>query len=91
MSALGLGSFKVPSLIKKWRVDHGLPAFNWSSLKNVQEIGSGSYGSIHHAIYDEKTVVIKKLKGESSITKDRFLKEAKLLSEMKHASIPEFL
>ena len=91
MSALGLGSFKVPSLIKKRRVDHGLPEFNWNLVSNVKEIGSGSYGSIHRAKYDEKTVVIKKLKGESSKAKDRFLKEAKLLFEMKHARIPGFL
>ncbi|CAB4029123.1 serine threonine- kinase STY46-like [Paramuricea clavata] len=74
-----LGSFKVPSFIKKRRIDHGLPTFSWNSLRNVEEIGSGSYGSIHRAIYDKETVVVKKLKGESSIAKDRFLKEAKLL------------
>jgi hypothetical protein len=45
----------------------------------VEEIGSGSYGSIHRVIYDKETIVVKKLKGESSIAKDRFLKEAKLL------------
>ena len=86
-----LGSFRVPSLIKKRRIDHGLPAFSWSSLRNVEEIGSGSYGTIHRAIHDDKTVVVKKLKGESSIAKERFLKEAKMLFEMKHASIPAFL
>ena len=86
-----LGSFKVPSLIKKRRIDHGLPTFSWNSLRNVEEIGSGSHGSIHRAIYDKETVVVKKLKGESSIAKDRFLKEAKLLFEMKHESIPGFL
>ena len=72
-----LGSFKLPSLVKKGSVDHGLPTFNWSMVNDVQEIGSGSYGSIHRAIYNEKTVVIKKLKGESSIAKDRFLKREK--------------
>jgi serine/threonine protein kinase len=86
-----LGSFKVPSLIKKRRIGHGLPTFSWNSLRNVEEIGSGRYGSIHRAIYDKETVVVKKLKGESSIAKDRFLKEAKLLFEMKHESIPGFL
>ena len=91
MSALGLGSFKVPSLIKKRRIDHGLPTFDWNLVNNMQLIGSGSYGTIHQGIYNEKTVVIKRLKGESSIAKDRFLKEAKLLFEMKHTRIPEFL
>ena len=86
-----LGSFKLPSLIKKRRVDHGLPTFNWSLVNDGQEIGSGSYGSIHRAIYNEKTVVIKKLKGESSIAKNRFLKEAKLLFDINHAGIPRFL
>ncbi|CAB4035783.1 serine threonine- kinase STY46-like [Paramuricea clavata] len=74
-----LGSLKVPSVIKKRRIDHGLPTFSWNSLRNVEEIGSGSYGSIHRAIYDKETVVVKKLKGKSSIAKDLFLKEAKLL------------
>ncbi len=86
MSALG--RFKVPSLIKKRRLDHGLPAFNWSLLENMEEIGSGSYGSVYRATYENNTVVIKKLKGESSVAKDRFLKEAKLLSGTKHPNIP---
>ena len=72
----------------KRRLDHGLPAFNWSLLENMEEIGSGSYSSVYRATYENNTVVIKKLKGESSVAKDRFLKEAKLLSGTKHPNIP---
>ena len=88
MSAFG--SFKVPSQIKKRKLDHGLPVFKWSLLENMEEIGSGSYGVVYSANYENNAVVVKKLKGESSVAKDRFLKEAKLLFEMKHPNIPMF-
>lgn len=54
----------------------------------MEEIGSGSYGTVYRANYESNTVVIKKLKGESSVAKDRFLKEAKLLFGIKHENIP---
>ena len=88
MSAFG--RFKVPSQIKKRKLDHGLPVFKWSLLENMEEIGSGSYGVVYSANYENNAVVVKKLKGESSVAKDRFLKEAKLLFEMKHPNIPMF-
>ena len=56
----------------------------------MEEIGSGSYGVVYSAKYENKAVVVKKLKGESSVAKDRFLKEAKLLFVMKHPNIPMF-
>ncbi|XP_028404062.1 G-type lectin S-receptor-like serine/threonine-protein kinase At5g35370 [Dendronephthya gigantea] len=87
------GSFKLPSLIKKRRSDHGLPTFNWSLLTDIHEIGSGAFGSIYKAKYDKKEdlVAVKRLKGESAISKDRFLKEAKLLFNSKHTNIARFL
>ena len=47
----------------------------------MEVIGSGSYGTVYHK---SNAVVIKKLKGESTVSKDRFLKEAKLLFGIKH-------
>jgi serine/threonine protein kinase len=87
------GNFKLPSLIKKRKLDHGLPTFNWGLLTNMEEIGSGAFGSIYSARYNQKEnlVAVKKLKGESTVVKDRFLKEAKLLFRTKHANIPTFL
>jgi hypothetical protein len=37
---------------------------------------------------EEKAVVVKKLKGESTVAKDRFIKETKLLYGIKHSNIP---
>ena len=87
------GSFRVPSLIKRRKIGHGFSTFNWSSLKNLQEIGSGSFGSDHSGQYgvEEETVVVKKLKGESNDAKRRFLKEAVMLDGIKHVNIPAFL
>ena len=87
------GSFKFPSIMKRRKIDHCLPTFSWELLKHVEEIGSGAFGSIYSAIYgpEEKTVVVKKLKGESTVAKDRFIKEAKLLYGIKHSNIPTFL
>ena len=54
----------------------------------MEEIGSGSYGTVYRTNYESNTVVTKKLKGESSVAKDRFHKEAKLLFGLKHENIP---
>ena len=76
--------------MKRRKIGHCLPTFSWELLKHVEEIGSGAFGSIYSAIYgaEEKTVVVKKLKGESTVAKDRFIKEAKLLYGIKHSNIP---
>ncbi|CAB4025067.1 Tyrosine- kinase SPK-1, partial [Paramuricea clavata] len=83
----------MPSLIKRRRIDHGLPPFDWKLLKIVEELGSGTFGSVHCGTYgkDKKTVVIKKLKSESGDAKSRFIKEAKMLLGITHANIPAFL
>ena len=57
-------------------------------VRNMEEIGSGSYGVVYCANYENNAVVVKKLK--ASVAKDRSLKEAKLLFEMKHPNIPMF-
>ena len=81
---------QVPSQIKKRKLNHGLRVFKWSLLENMEEIGSGSYGVVYSGKYENIAVVVKKLNGESSVAKDRFLKEAKLLFELKHPNIPMF-
>ena len=85
--------FKVPNLSVKRKNSHDLVAFNWNLLTNKQELGNGSFGTVYSADYgiEARKVVVKKMKGESSDTKRRFLKEAEILSGIKHSNIPTFL
>ena len=58
----------------------------------MEELGSGTFGSVYYGTYgkDEKSVVVKKLKSESSDAKSRFIKKAKMLLEINHPNIPAF-
>jgi hypothetical protein len=74
-------SFKFPtlSLAKKMKISHGLPHFDWENVDDLHELGVGNFGSVHSAksVHDseEKKVVTKKLWGESSEAKHRFIKK----------------
>ena len=59
---------------------NGLPSFDWSLVRNQQELASGSFGT-----------VVKKLEGECMESKRRFLRETEMLSSMSHANIPVFI
>ena len=88
--------FKFPGVIKKRRaVGHELPTFDLGKVTNLRELGFGSFGSVHLGNYvcsaGIKSVVVKKLRGESEDAKRRFLKEAKLLNSIKHPNVPSFL
>ena len=87
-------SFKVLNLSLKRKESHELVTFNWDLLTNKQELGNGDFGTVYSAdLYgtEARKVVVKKMKGESSDTKRRFLKEAEILSGIKHANVPTFL
>ena len=86
-------SFKVPNLSLKRKKSHELVTFKWDLLTNKQELGNGNFGTVYSADYgtEARKVVVKKMKGESSDTKRRFLKEAEILSGIKHANVPTFL
>ena len=62
-------------------------------VSNKQELGNGNFGRVYSAEYgiEARKVVVKKMKGESSDTKRRFLKEAEILNGIKHANVPAFL
>ena len=93
MSGL-FNSFRVPTLVKRQKKSHGLPSFDWGLLKNQQELGRGSFGTVYLANYgvDSRKVVVKKLKGESMESKRRFFKEAEMLNGINmHENIPTFL
>ena len=86
-------SFKVPNLSLKRKESHELVTFNRHLLTNKQELGNGNFGTVYSADYgtEARKVVVKKMKGKSSDTKRRFLKEAEILSGIKHANVPTFL
>ena len=87
-------SFKVLNLSLKRKESHELVTFNWDLLTNKQELGNGDFGTVYSAdLYgtEARKVVVKKMKGGSSDTKRRFLKEAEILSGIKHANVPTFL
>ena len=44
-------SFKVPSLVKRRRIDYGLPTFDWNLIENAKELGSGAFGTVYTAEY----------------------------------------
>ena len=77
------GSFKFPSLIKRRRIDHGLPLFDWKSLTVVEQLArQWRFWSIHHAKYEgnEGIVVIKKLKSECSDPEVALLRKERCFS-----------
>ena len=89
-------SFRLPtlSLAKRRKIAHGLPTFNWENVKNLQPLSVGSFGSVYWTNYvfgeEDSKVVFKKLRGESSEAKSRFMKEVEMLHSIKHANFPEF-
>ena len=89
-------SFKLPTLsvAKRKKVAHGLPTFNWKDVKNLQLLAVGSFGYVYCANYvfieEDRKVVVKKLRGESSEAESRFMKEAKMLHSINNANFPEF-
>ena len=78
-------SFKLPTLsvAKRRKVAHGLPTFNWKDVKNLQPLAVGSFGYVYCANYvfveEDRKVVVKKLRGESSEAESRFLRERREL------------
>ena len=88
--------FKVPtlSLAKRRKIAHGLPTFKWQDVKNLQPLAGGNFGYVYCANYvfceEERKVVIKRLRGESSEAESRFIKEAKMLHSINNANFPKF-
>ena len=69
-------SFKLPSLTKKRRRAFEFPELSWSSVKIKEELKSRTFGSVYLVDFKfrevQRHVCIKKLKGESAASKQRF-------------------
>ena len=70
-----MAAFKLPSLSIKQRRHLEFPEFSWNSI-NKEELGSGTFGSLYlvdfNVAYKQHSVVVKKLKGESTESKRHF-------------------
>ena len=71
----------------------GLPNFVWSDVKDKNEIGKGSFGSVMKGNYipNGKVVVVKRLFGESDSHLRNIAKEAKMLKSLCHPNITQFM
>ena len=86
-------SFKLPSLRKavlKRKTAPGLPLFKFEKLESKEFIGHGSFGTVYKGIYNNQTVVVKQLQGESQEEEDCFVKEARLMNSINHENIVKF-
>lgn len=88
-------AFKFPSIRKRADdpapfIIKDLPSFNWSDLTDKEEIGRGSFGSVfmaRHPAANGDHVVIKKLLGTDEAARRLFVKEAKLLHQLKDKTL----
>ena len=96
-------NFKVPVAftLKRKRIGRfeGLPKFNWNDLGEQDVIGQGSFAAVFVTKYTQNkdsdartvdSVVVKKLLGSSFDFVDAFIKEARLLHDLKHDNIVGF-
>ena len=89
-------AFKIPliqtkSLSKGYF--EGLPNFVWSDVKDKDEIGKGSFGSVMKGNYipNGKIVVVKRFFGEGDSHLRNIAKEAKMLKGLCHPNITQFM
>ena len=88
------GVFNIPKLSRRIESDDlDIPTFTWDDFVKMEEIESGSYGTIYPGECQSRDdVVLKVLKGEKRQNKRLFLKEACLLNNMKgHENIATFI
>ena len=71
----------------------GLPNFVWSDVKDKDEIGKGSFGSVMKGSYipDGRVVVVKRFFGEGNSQLRNIAKEAKMLKSLCHSNITQFI
>ena len=67
----------------------GLPNFAWSDVKDKDEIGKGSFGSVMKGNYipSGKVVVVKRFFGEGDSQLRNIAKEAKMLKSSSNAGL----
>ena len=66
----------------------GLPNFVWSDVKDKDEIGKGSFGSVMKGSYIPygRVVVVKRFFGEGDSQLRNIAKEAKMLKSLCHSA-----
>jgi len=71
----------------------GIPSFKWCELKNKEEIGNGSFGSVCKASHvpENRTVVVKRFFGEGDANLKNVSKEARMLQKVRHSKKAEFI
>ena len=90
-SATMAGVFKLPSLLRRYKPEHDLPRFCWDDVSIEKQVDSGAFGVVYLGRYASERIVVKTLKGESGESKKRFLKEAKLLYDVRgHNNVSQF-
>ena len=86
-------SFKLPSLATKRKPPLQFPEFEWRDVRIKEELGSGTFGCVYLVKYgkEDQNVIVKKMKGESTETKQHFQKEAGILNSVRVTKSSEFL
>lgn len=78
------GVFSIPKLtLRAENLNPGLPTFKWTDFSRNDKLGSGSFGAIYSGKYKGEEVVVKKLRLVDRESKRLFIKEARLLHEVK--------
>lgn len=90
------GQFKIPKLTLKSQgpdLHSNIPRFNWRDAIVVDELACGAFGNVYVANYREhQQVVVKRLRDQNRESKRAFLKEARLLHELKdNTNIVQFI
>ena len=86
--------FKIP-LLRPKSFSKGyfkaLPSLAWSDVKDKDEIGKGSFGSVMKGNYTPKgkVVVVKRIFGEGDSHLKNIAKEAKMLESLCHPNITQ--
>ena len=67
----------------------GIPSFQWTELRDKDEIGQGSFGFALKACFvpENRTVVVKRFFGEGESHFKNVSKEAKMLKRVSHPKI----
>ena len=91
-----MAAFKIPFIESKSLTKgyfDGIPSFRWCDVVDKDEIGKGSFRSVLKATYvpDNKTVVVKRFFGEGDSNLKNVAKEAKLLQNVHHPKVAEFI
>ena len=89
-------AFKIPLVGTKSLAEgyfEGPPSFVWGDVKDKDEIGKGSFGSVMKGNYSPKgkVVVVKRFFGEADSRLTSIAKKAKMLKSLCHPNITQFI